>query len=467
MNPRVLVIGAGMGGLSAALRLKQHGFDVLVLEARDTAGGLASGLRIDGIWFDGGPYILLDRPGLEWLFDQIHLDLQVLGPLLSPDPVYEVNFSGGNQISIHRDLDKTANVLEASYPGSGKRYRAFVEEMKSRHDALRSFVTREHPTALEIVRTGAWRQAAFLLQSLERVLGRAGLPGPIKDAIGIWTHVAGQSRSDAPSPMAFVSALIHTAGAYYPAGGVRAIPGILIEEASRAGIQIRYGAKVMRILCPRQEVEGVMLENGERIACEAVVSNAHGLATYEDLTREYTGSQKESLLRLPLQSPGVCHYLKIRRKKKFPYLRFFLPGGGQLCRLFISPGNLEESMGEWEAARIVAPMSYEDARQRGTQGQHEFAEQILRETWWRDGIAEFQCLGIRVPVDWGAEFNLYRDSMNPVMTSSSVRKGRLAHRSPWIRRLYLAGASTDPGQWVSFSGISGILAADCVAEDLS
>jgi phytoene dehydrogenase-like protein len=56
--------------------------------------------------------------------------------------------------------------------------------------------------------------------------------------------------------------------------------------------------------------------------------------------------------------------------------------------------------------------------------------------------------------------------MNPVMTTRFMRAGRLAHRSPYVKRLYLAGSSTHPGQWVSFCAISGILAADCLREDL-
>ena len=53
--------------------------------------------------------------------------------------------------------------------------------------------------------------------------------------------------------------------------------------------------------------------------------------------------------------------------------------------------------------------------------------------------------------------------MNPVMTAQLMRRGRLTHRSPWIKGLYLAGAATHPGQWVSFAAISGVIAADRLA----
>ena len=71
----------------------------------------------------------------------------------------------------------------------------------------------------------------------------------------------------------------------------------------------------------------------------------------------------------------------------------------------------------------------------------------------------------RVPADWGAEYQLYRDSMNPVRPARFLGFGPFAHRSRWVRGLYLAGSSTHPGYSLSFCAISGILAARQVARD--
>src|SRR4029077_3090238 len=75
MNRDVLIVGAGMGGLAAAVRLARSGFRVQVLEARSGPGGLAAGVEFQGFPFDAGPYILLDRPGLEWAFRSVGLEL--------------------------------------------------------------------------------------------------------------------------------------------------------------------------------------------------------------------------------------------------------------------------------------------------------------------------------------------------------------------------------------------------------
>jgi phytoene dehydrogenase-like protein len=172
---------------------------------------------------------------------------------------------------------------------------------------------------------------------------------------------------------------------------------------------------------------------------------------------------------LPLQSPGVCAYLAVRGAPAPPYLRFRLPGGGELCRLLITPAAVLPGLDRdgWTPARLLAPMSYAEAQRVGPSGQRAYLERVLAEPWWRAHVAEARVLDARTPADWGAACHLYRASMNPVMTARFMRAGRLAHRSPFVDRLYLAGGATHPGQWVSFCAISGVLAADRALEDLA
>jgi phytoene dehydrogenase-like protein len=112
-------------------------------------------------------------------------------------------------------------------------------------------------------------------------------------------------------------------------------------------------------------------------------------------------------------------------------------------------------------------MRHVDAEREGRDGQQEALERLVDEAWWRRGLSHSRVLATRVPADWGAGYHLHRDSMNAVMTAQFMRRGRLAHRSGHFRGLYLAGSTTHPGQWVSFCAVSGVLAADCIREDLA
>jgi phytoene dehydrogenase-like protein len=463
----VVVIGAGMGGLTAALRLAQVGFRVHVLEARAEAGGLASGTVYGGVWFDAGPYILLDRPGLEWAFRSVGMKLSEHVELRAIDHVYSVASPGRPAVNIYSSDAATAQELEQTWPGSGNLYLRFVRKTGAIEASLRPLLYGSAPGPWSLLGGGRWRHAGFLLRSLSSVLRASRLPQPVVDALSIWTHVAGQRPEEAPSPLAFVSALVHSVGCFYPKDGIRAIPAVLAEAAAAAGVEFRYSTKAKKICTARGRVKEVESTGGERFLADAVVSDC-GIATYLELLDQAGGSRKRCE-DLRLQSPGVCAYLAVKGKMEPPYLRFLLPGGEERSRLFIRPGvlNPEEKNGEWYPARLLGPMDHAKAQRLGPEGQADYLEKLLEEKWWQEGIGEYRVLRRRTPAEWTSEYSLARGSMNPVMTAKFMRQGRLPHRSPELRGLYLAGSATHPGQWVSFCAISGVLAADCVGKDFA
>jgi phytoene dehydrogenase-like protein len=463
-----VIIGAGMGGLTAALRLSQGGFRVRVIEARAEAGGLASGCVFDGFSFDAGPYILLDRPGLEWAFTSLGLSLSNVLELHAIDHVYSVDSPEHPAVNIYASDAKTAEELERTWPGSEEKYLRFVGRTRAVEASLRPLLYRTAPRSLSLLGGGRWHHLSFLLKSLEAILRESELPPAIVDALSIWTHVAGQRPDQAPSPLAFVPALIHSVGCFYPKEGIRAIPALLAKAAAEAGVDFRYSTKAQRILSSGGRVTGVETDQGELLPADVVISDC-GIATYLRLVAQDAPRSRKRCERLPLQSPGVCAYLAIKGKLRSPYLKFLLPGGDERCRLLICPTSLNQPMvsDEWSAARLLGPMDHEKAQNMGPKGQLHYLQKLLAEKWWQQGISEFRVLSKRTPAEWGLEYSLARDSMNPVMTAKFMREGRLAHRSPDLRGLYLAGSATHPGQWVSFCAISGVLAADCVRQDLS
>ena len=418
---RVTVIGAGIGGLSAAIRVAHAGHDVVILEARHDVGGLAGAVVIEDQTFDAGPYVLLDRPGLEWAFAQLGVELPPLDRL--DDVVYEVTWPDGQSLCIYDDVDRTAREIGASYT-------AFVDTMRRRYEQLAPMLRVSHPNAFTLIRSCAITAAPFLIRSLASVMRGSGLGPRAVEALTIWTHVAGQSLETAPSPMAFVPALIHTHGAWRPRGGTSAIALALRDAAIAAGVRIEYGVRVRSI----DEIRG----------SDAIISNHHAIGTYVDLVPSTPQKTRRRLQRIPLQSPGACAYLGVKSSARHPYLRFRL-GGDLRCRLLVTHGD---------TARLILPGG--DSRTLG---------QALEERWWQEGFESTKVLLRRTPEDWGRDYTLYRNSMNAVMTGAFMRRGRIAHRSRDVRGLYLAGSSTHPGQWISFCAISGVLAARALLED--
>lgn len=463
MKP-IIIIGAGIGGLSAAIRLARAGLPVHIIEARAAAGGLASGIDIDGFSFDAGPYILLDKPGLDWAFQQLGISAECL-PLIPIHEVYSVQDEQGGVTAFYKDIERTAAGFEQHFAGSGARYRQFVEDTFSTHQRMKSLTFKSRPNPLDVLRKGLIGEVPFLLSSLRRVLSQTGLPPAVTRAISIWTHIAGQDTGEAPSAMAFVPGLFHNIGSYYPEGGMRAVGELLTTVAREAGVQFTFGRKVKSIESAGGAITGVQLEDGESITADYVISNASGVGTYVELLKELPQEQKRAVEKLPLQSPGMCIYLAVRGKGPGHYIRFLLKEDS--CVAFVQPGLLDDTIGQegWYPARLIVPLDHDKASALGMAGQELAMEEMLHEQWWQDGIEDYKVLHKRTTYEWGRDYNLYRDSMNPVMTRKFMLKGRMAHKSREMKGLYLAGSSTHPGQWVSFCAISGVLAADMLLKD--
>lgn len=462
---RALVVGGGVGGLSSAIALAQRGVEVTVCEAKASVGGLASALEIEGTRFDGGPYILLDPAGLTHAFSALGISLDDLA-LRRVEDVYEVEAEGAAPVRIFADLDATVDLLERDHPGQGAAYRRLVAATTKIHAALAPLQVRARPSPFALLRAGAARHAPFLLRSLAGVLARAGLRGAVAEAVGIWTHIAGQPLDAAPSPLALVPAMIHGPGCFVPARGVAAVPEAVHRRALALGVTIRTGAHVSRIIVEGGCACGVELASGQRLDADLVISDASGAATLLELAPA-PPSVRASVAALPLQSPGVGAYglaTTPDAERRGPYLRFALGRASDPapCRLLVRPHTLDPDRASEKVhpARIVAPLAHAVAERLGERGQLELLDGILEEPWIRRRVGPFRELARLVPATWGRRHVLHRDSMNPVMTARFMRQGRLPHRVPSLDGLFLVGSSTHPGQWVSFCLVSGLLGAD-------
>ncbi|RYD94291.1 MAG: NAD(P)/FAD-dependent oxidoreductase [Sphingobacteriales bacterium] len=252
-----------------------------------------------------------------------------------------------------------------------------------------------------------------------------------------------------------------------PKGGMQAIANSLVRKALAAGVEIRYNAHVAEIKVEEGQVLGVVTDDGLTEPADIVISNAPALSTYISLVKNSKPKQIEQLKKLPLQSPGVCVYMMVKGKQPPYYIQFKLQENA--CIAFVQPAVVDETIGKdgWYPARLIAPLPHDKAKEMTEEGQRKWINALVADTWWQTNIEDYKMLHQRTSFEWGRECNLYEDSMNPVMTSEFMRKGRIAHRSSEVKGLYLSGSATHPGQWVSFCAVSGVLAADCVLEDLA
>lgn len=454
---RVAIVGAGVGGLSAALKLSQMGFIVDIYEARSSAGGLASSIEIDGLPFDVGPYIFLDREGLEWSYSQLGLCLEKEMNLIHLQKVYKM-MDPKNPLKMFSSLQETFNNFDALLPGQGEKYLNFIEKTHNTYSRLKKLQHLPHPNFFTLLKNARIQDGFFLLKSLKQVFDQFEFQASLQEFLGIWTHIAGQPIERSPSPMAFVPSLIHKRGSFYPREGIGRYSQVLERECLKNNVNFHFNAPIEKIVNRGRRATGLHLKNGEKVEANIIVSNYNGIGTYNELLDDSSYAKK--LKKLSLQSPGLCLYLKCRGPKPEFYLHFHKK---EAMHVFVSDPRQNSS--EWWPARVHIPMPHAKAQSMTAQQQQEMINQEIHNPWFHSLVDDFSVLHTRTPKSWGQDFNLYRDSMNPVMTAQFMRQGRIPHRSQVFKGLYLVGSSTHPGQWVSFCSISGILTAQLIGED--
>ena len=275
---RIVVIGAGVGGLTAAARLAALGHRVTVFEAAETAGGKLGRYDRDGHVFDTGPSLLT----LPQLFTDLDLDLVPL------DPVVRHVFADGvtlDSSSSHPEF--LGRIAAALGPAAADDWDRLWRRAARIWDASwRSVLQRPIDTPLALAGL-AWRLgdlAAIAPGLTLRGLGRRYLRDPrLRTLLDRYATYTGADPRRAPAALAAIPYAELTFGGWYVRGGLRAVADALLERCRSLGVHVELGAPVRSVTVTGGRATGVVLSSGPAVACDAVVSNVDALTLYRDL----------------------------------------------------------------------------------------------------------------------------------------------------------------------------------------
>jgi len=287
----VVVIGAGLGGLSAACHLVGAGHDVVVLEREDVPGGRAGLLERSGYRFDTGPTVLT-MPGLiDDCFVAMGQHREDHLTLRRVDPMYRANFTDGSVLHVRHGREAmTAEIAEVCGRREAANFGRFCDwltelyrvEMPNFIDAnFDSPVDLARPLgpALQLLRLGGFGRLA---KAVARYFDDARL----QQIFTFQSMYAGLAPYQALALYAVITYMDSVEGVYFPEGGMHAVPTAMAAGAAKAGVQFRYGADVDRILLANGTsgaVRGVRLAGGEVVRADAVVCNPDLPVAYRTL----------------------------------------------------------------------------------------------------------------------------------------------------------------------------------------
>ena len=269
----VLVVGAGLSGLSAAMHLRARGCEVTVLDSAPGVGGVCRDLAFDGVRHDAGPTVLTMPDILRAGFEALDTDLDEHLRLTRLDPAYRARFADGSHIDVGDTVDKTAaSIAEACGDSEGDRFTTFAQHCQRLYDVVfEPFMNRDFDTPfgllgrplVDLVRLGGFG-------SMQRQVDRLLHDDRTRRLVSFQALYAGVAPADARALYNVITYMDVVAGVYSPIGGMSAIPTAMATVLKQRGATLELGTPVRSVTIERGRATGVLTDDAF-IGADAVV----------------------------------------------------------------------------------------------------------------------------------------------------------------------------------------------------
>ena len=284
----VVVVGAGLSGLSAALQLAGQGRSVTVVERYGYPGGRMGQADIRGYKIDTGATVLTMPDIIENAFNAVGASMRDYVELMPSDPAYRASFADGSVLDVHSDAAAmTAAIEEFAGPEQAAGYlrlRDWLTELYKLE--IDGFIGSNFSSPLSLLTPQLARLAAIGgFRGWEKMVSRFITDERLQRIFTFQALYAGVPPQQALAAYAVIAYMDTIAGVYFPRGGMRAVPEGLAAAAADAGVVFRYGSTVTRLERSGSRVAAVCTDSGDRIACDAVVLTTELPLTYQLLDR--------------------------------------------------------------------------------------------------------------------------------------------------------------------------------------
>lgn len=277
-NKKVVIIGAGIGGLSIAALLAKKGYSVEVFEKLATPGGRAREFEADGFRFDMGPSWYMMPDVFEEFFALLDEDISEHMKLQKLSPSYRIFLQSDNKYyDFYANREKTAALFDSLEPGAGEKLKEYLTESSRQYDIAKSeFIYRNYDSFLDFFNKRTLKEGRRLqiFRSMQSIIESTFSSEIIRKAMMFQMVLLGTAPKDAPGMYRLMNHVDLDRGIWYPEGGIATLPKIFEKLARKNGAVFRYDTPVAEILTESGKTVGIKLETGESITADIVVADA-------------------------------------------------------------------------------------------------------------------------------------------------------------------------------------------------
>lgn len=491
LNKRVVIVGAGPGGLTAAMLLARRGLQVTVLEREVAVGGRNGELCLGPYRFDIGPTFLMMPFILAEMFQEAGRQIEDYLEIRPLEPMYELRFPTGS-LFPSSDPERMRNEIERVFPGEGGGFERFLQREVQRLEKMYPCLQKDY-SSLSALLSGTFLRSLphlSLGRSLFEVLGDYFTPEQLRLSFTFQSKYLGMSPWICPGAFAIIPYIEYAFGVHHVMGGLCRISEAMARVVGEHGGELRLQTPVRRITTSGGRATGVELEDGELIKADAVVINAdfgHAMTTLlepeqlkkynvENLTRrDYSCST--FMLYLGLDTPVALPHHTIVFAEDYRANLDDISTHKRLSRDFsfyvrnASVTDPSLAPAGHTALYVLVPVPNNSSGLDWSREREGFREQVLEALAARAGLPDLRNHlreeKVITPADWETRYGVFRGAtFNLAHSLDQMLYFRPHNRFEELGSCYLVGGGTHPGSGLPTIYESGRISANLLCRDL-
>jgi phytoene desaturase len=488
---KVIIVGAGPGGLTAGMILSAKGFDVNIYEKKEIVGGRNGFIQAGDFKFDIGPTFFLMKDVLEKVFDLANKNMYDYLKIEKLDPMYRLAFHDKTFYPTS-DHDKMIQEIERVFPGNSNGYIKYKEREKAKFEALISCLEVPYGKLTDFLSMRLLKALPYLDAhlSLYEVLSKYFDDETLRICFTFQAKYIGMSPWEAPGLFSILSYIEHGGGVYHVYGGLNQISQQMAKVIQEENGKIHLSTKVKRIIVEDGVAKGIVLEDGSELLADYVVLNADFANAMSKLvdTKDRTKYTDDKLAKMKYSCSTYMLYLgldKVYENVNHHNIFFAKDYKHNVAEIVSNsiipedpsvyvhnPSVIDKTMAPEgkSAVYVLVPIGNTSGRIDWSKNKEKFKEKVLDIMEKKAGMTDLRKhieeLRMITPDDWENQMDIY----NGATFNLGHNMGQMLYFRPHnefeeFKNCYLVGGGTHPGSGLPTIYESGRISSELILKN--